>query len=151
MYARILVPVDGSGTSLLGLEEALKFAKVNGSRLCLFHIVNELVFAHTFDSGVYADKVIDTLRARGREILDRAASLAQDQGVPADSVLAESIGGAAGRLIVEQADKWSADLIVMGTHGRRGIRRLALGSDAEDVLRSATVPVLLVRSTAGSA
>jgi nucleotide-binding universal stress UspA family protein len=57
----------------------------------------------------------------------------------------ESIGGPAGTLILEQAKKWSADLIVMGTHGRRGIRRLALGSDAEEVLRSATVPVLLVR------
>jgi nucleotide-binding universal stress UspA family protein len=63
----------------------------------------------------------------------------------------ESIGGSAGNLIVEQAHKWGADLIVMGTHGRRGIRRLALGSDAEVVLRSTTVPVLFVRSSAAPA
>ena len=147
MYARILVPVDGSATSRLGLQEALKLAKVNASRLCLFHIVNELVFAHTFDSGLYADKVIDVLRTQGREILDQTAALVQRHGVPADTVLAESIGGSASRLIIEQAHQWAADLIVMGTHGRRGVRRLALGSDAEDVVRSAMVPVLLVRST----
>jgi nucleotide-binding universal stress UspA family protein len=50
-------------------------------------------------------------------------------------------------LIVAQAREWPADLIVMGTHGRRGLLRVALGSDAEQVLRAATVPVLLVRST----
>jgi len=104
-----------------------------------------LVFDHALSPGLYADRVIDALRNRGREVLDQAAELARAYGVPAESVLCESIGGAAGPLIVEQAEKWTADLIVMGTHGRRGLRRLALGSDAERVLRAATVPVLLVR------
>jgi nucleotide-binding universal stress UspA family protein len=50
-------------------------------------------------------------------------------------------------MIVEQAEQWPADLLVMGTHGRRGLRRLALGSDAEMVVRGARVPVLLVRGS----
>jgi len=59
-------------------------------------------------------------------------------------VLLESIGGPAADLILAQAKEWPADLIVMGTHGRRGLRRLAMGSDAEGVIRGAPVPVLLV-------
>jgi nucleotide-binding universal stress UspA family protein len=63
-----------------------------------------------------------------------------------DSVLLESIGGPAADFIIAQAKQWPADLIVMGTHGRRGLARLAMGSDAEQVVRAMTVPVLLVRS-----
>jgi nucleotide-binding universal stress UspA family protein len=60
----------------------------------------------------------------------------------------ESFGGRAADFIVEQARKWRADLIVLGTHGRRGVRRLVMGSDAEQVIRATRVPVLLVRSKA---
>jgi nucleotide-binding universal stress UspA family protein len=59
----------------------------------------------------------------------------------------EYVGGRAADLILEDAKKWSADLIVMGTHGRRGVRRLVLGSDAEQILRLSPVPVLMVRAT----
>ena len=65
-----------------------------------------------------------------------------------ECALIESIGGVACDIAVEQAKEWGADLIVMGTHGRRGFRRFVMGSDAEGVLRSATAPVLLVRSAA---
>ena len=58
----------------------------------------------------------------------------------------EHFGGQAASLIVEDAKKWKADLIVLGTHGRRGIRRLVMGSDAEEIVRTSPVPVLLVRS-----
>ena len=68
------------------------------------------------------------------------------EGVEAESVLLESIGGPAADPIAVQARQWPADLIVMGTHGRRGLARLALGSDAEEVVRIMPVPVLLVRS-----
>jgi nucleotide-binding universal stress UspA family protein len=54
-------------------------------------------------------------------------------------------GGRAADAIVEEAGKWKADVIVLGTHGRRGLRRALLGSDAEEVVRNASVPVLLVR------
>jgi nucleotide-binding universal stress UspA family protein len=59
--------------------------------------------------------------------------------------MVEAIGGAAADLILEQAKEWHANLIVMGTHGRRGLLRLAMGSDAEQVVRAARIPVLLVR------
>ena len=64
--------------------------------------------------------------------------------VPCEQNLLETIGGRAADVIVQQAEEWRADLIVLGTHGRRGLKRLAMGSDAELVLRMAPVPVLLL-------
>ncbi len=145
MYKKILVPIDGSETSTRGLDEALKIAKVHGSQVRLVHIVNEFILDYTYSPGLYAANLIESLVKAGRKVLDAAEAAARSQGVKAETVLLESIGGAAADLILAQAKEWQADLIVMGTHGRRGLARLALGSDAEQVLRGAAVPVLLIR------
>ena len=145
MYRKILVPVDGSETSTLGLNEAIKIAKSQGSTLHLLHIVNEFVLDYSYSPANYATNVIDTLRERGKTILADSAALVRQHGLEPVTVMLESIGGPAAELIVAQATKCQAELIVMGTHGRRGLRRLALGSDAEEVVRMAPVPVLLVR------
>ena len=147
MYKKILVPVDGSTTSLRGLNEAIKLAKSSGATLRLVHIVNELVIDSGYATGgpLYYGEIIDGLREGGKRILGDAERVTREQGVKYESELVETIGGRAADVIVNQATQWPADLIVMGTHGRRGIRRLALGSDAEMVLRHAPVPVLMVR------
>ncbi len=144
MYKKILVPVDGSSTSQRGLEEAISLAKLCGASVRFVHVVNELILANDFLAINYGE-LIDRLRDEGRRILDAAETRARAQGVASDSDLIETLGGQAAREILNVSRKWGADLIVMGTHGRRGIRRLALGSDAEVVLRHASVPVLLVR------
>lgn len=79
---------------------------------------------------------------------DHGKAVVREHALEPQSVLLESIGARAADLIVDQAREWQVDLIVMGTHGRRGLRRLALGSDAELVVRSASVPVLLIREHA---
>jgi nucleotide-binding universal stress UspA family protein len=145
MYARILVPVDGSDTSTLGLNEAIKIAEAQGSQLRLVHVVNEYVLDCTYSAGVYATSLIESLRKQGQNILDLAEAAALRQGLKPQCVLLESIGGRAADLILAQAKEWPADLIVMGTHGRRGLARIALGSDAETVVHGASVPVLVVR------
>jgi nucleotide-binding universal stress UspA family protein len=150
MYGKILVPVDGSETSTAGLNEAVKLAKIHGSQLCLMHIVNEFILDYTYAPGQYSEDLLGALRKGGRAILDAAETDVQHQGIKPHCVLVESIGGAAADLILEQATDWRADLIVMGTHGRRGIFRLALGSDAEQVVRAANIPVLLVRGQAAT-
>jgi nucleotide-binding universal stress UspA family protein len=147
MYGKILVPVDGSETSTAGLTEAIKIAKAQGSQLRLVHIVNEFILDYTYSPGTYAVNLIESLRKAGQATLDSAQTLAQRSGITPECALIESIGGAAADLILAQAQEWHADLIVMGTHGRRGLARLALGSDAEQVVRAATVPVLLIRGT----
>jgi nucleotide-binding universal stress UspA family protein len=151
MYGRILVPVDGSGTSANGLAEAVKIAKSQGSGLRLVHVVNEFVFDYSYSPAAYAVDVVESLRERGRAILAESAARVRKEGLEPETVLLESIGGPAADLIIAQAKDYHAELIVMGTHGRRGLRRLALGSDAEQVVRLASVPVLLVRGEAQKA
>jgi nucleotide-binding universal stress UspA family protein len=146
MYPNILVPIDGSETSTRGLEEAIQVAKDQDSRLRLFHIVNEHAMDTGYCIGTYAGDVNDRLRANGTQVLRAAEELVRKQGVVVETVVQEFIGRSAAAAILEQARTWPADLIVMGTHGRRGLRRLAMGSDAECVVRDASVPVLLVRA-----
>jgi nucleotide-binding universal stress UspA family protein len=146
MYRKILVPIDGSETSAGGLNEAIKIAKTLGSRIRLVHIVNEFVIDGTYSPGLYANDLFQSLRATGRGILGDAEALVRAGGIEVESELLESIGAPAADLIVAQARQWGADLIVMGTHGRRGLARLAMGSDAEQVVRLMAVPVMLVRS-----
>lgn len=146
-YKRILVPVDGSATSRLGLREALGLAKSQGARLQLVHVVDhQYMVTSGAEMGVYATDLSASLKQAGRRLLDNAEALVKRQGLTCSSVLLETAAGPAADRIVRQARKWGADLIVMGTHGRRGIRRLVMGSDAEQVLRASPVPVLLVRS-----
>jgi nucleotide-binding universal stress UspA family protein len=109
--------------------------------------VNEFVLDYAYGAGLYGTNLIDSLREGGKKIIQQAEAYARQQGVQVDSVLLEAIGGPAADLIVAHAKEWAADLIVMGTHGRRGLRRLALGSDAEGVVRESPVPVLLVHDT----
>jgi nucleotide-binding universal stress UspA family protein len=150
MYKQLLVPVDGSEPSILGLAEAIKIAKSDGSKLHLVHVVDELVPVGVDIPGKYIEQLIDALRARGKEILDKAQRVVFEHALKSEDVLLETIGGSAADQIVQHAKQCKADLIVMGTHGRRGLRRLALGSDAELVVRSSPVPVLLVRGAANS-
>ncbi len=148
MYKRILVPIDGSPTSNLGLNEAIKLAKDQGAKLRLFHSVDEYVAVSNPDGMGFSNTegLIECLRQGGKKIIEKAEALAKRNGLTPESVMRESFGGPAATLIVQQAKKWKADLIVLGTHGRRGVRRLVMGSDAEQVLRTTPVPVLLVRS-----
>lgn len=145
MYKKILVAVDGSATSLRGLDEAIRVTKATGGRLMLVHAVNELVAGGDYAPAAYYETIIESLRQSGVQVLEQATAIARRADVPCEHKLLEAVGGRAADEIVRQAKEWPADLIVLGTHGRRGLRRLAMGSDAELVLRLSPVPVLMVR------
>jgi len=145
MYKRILVPVDGSATSLRGLKEAVRLAKQQHAALRLLHVVDELPLIMNLEGGIYIESMLETMRAEGRKILARAQAQARGLGARPQAVMLESMSGRVADVIVREAKKWRADVIVIGTHGRRGVTRLVLGSDAEEVLRASPVPVLLVR------
>lgn len=150
MYQKILVPVDGSQPSHLGLQEAIKLAKATGATLRIMHVVNEYVTVSGYEyltSQVY-DMLLEGLRAKGNAILDNAKQDAVAAKVDFTTELIETVGGRISQPIIEVARQWPADLIVMGTHGRRGLGRLVLGSDAEMVLRTSPVPVMFVRGPA---
>jgi nucleotide-binding universal stress UspA family protein len=147
-YRRILVAVDGSAASNKGLREALRLAKAQRARLSILHVVDEFQAFAAMDGMAAAPgfDLVPMLREGGERILARARAVADKAGVRARTVLRERIGGPAADRIVREARRQKADLIVLGTHGRRGVRRMVLGSDAEQVVRTASVPVLLVRA-----
>jgi nucleotide-binding universal stress UspA family protein len=145
MYKKLLVPIDGSSTAQRGLVEALRLAKQLQASIRIVHVVNEFIPETTIGIAPYYEDWVKALREGGRKVLGEAEKFASDQGVIVDAVLIETLGGRAADAVLDQAQEWSADLIVMGTHGRRGLKRVVMGSDAELVIREATVPVLLVR------
>lgn len=147
MYQRILVPIDGSPTAARGLAEAIKLGRLTGAQLRLIHVVDELSFALSASQGMtLTGDMLGMLREAGAEILAQGAASVKAAGLAVDTTLKDSFAGRVSDLVVEEAGVWPADLIVLGTHGRRGVGRLFMGSDAETIVRSATVPVLLVRA-----
>jgi nucleotide-binding universal stress UspA family protein len=146
MYKRILVPTDGSGTAEAGLREACKLAnETKGAKICVVHVVDALLTVTPELYGVSYDAITDSLRKGGASILTRAESFAREQGVLIETELLEAMGAPAGEHIIKAAKAWDADLIVCGTHGRRGLRRIVMGSDAEYIVRNTPVPILLIR------
>lgn len=145
MYARILVPLDGSDTANLGFEEAVAIARAMKSQLVLLHAVDAFPVLAEMASAASYQQIEEGARRYGEDVLTRARSTAADHGVPAETRLVEATTGRAADVIVREARDLGCELIVMGTHGRRGFSHLMMGSDAEAVARAATVPVLLVR------
>lgn len=146
MYQRILVPVDGSRCARRGLSEAIALARLTGARIRLVHVVDEPLVAIGTDiaAGAAADLVAIAREAAQRVLAD-ATETVKLAGVPVDDLLLDSFDGRLCDLVTQAASSWAADLVVIGTHGRRGVGRLLLGSDAEQILRLSPVPVLLVR------
>ena len=151
MYHHILVPLDGSVTANRGLIEAIGLALDQKARLHVLHVVDDSPIVVQISSATNHEQ---TERARvrmssqleyGAALLSKAKRAAADAGVQAETRLREIAQERIAEVIVEEATKVGCDLIVMGTHGRRGISRLMMGSDAELVVRTSRVPVLLVR------
>jgi len=147
MYQRILVPFDGSPTSTRGLDEAIKLAALTGGTLRLVHLVDDLLYVTGFESySVYASDIVPLMRDAGQKMLQTGKARAEQAGVTVDTLLLEGVAPRLSDVVADQARSWGAELIVIGTHGRRGVGRWVLGSDAEQIVRTASVPVLLVRA-----
>lgn len=146
MYQRILVPVDGTSTAAQGLREAIELARDQQAEILLLHIVDEWRVAAGDIAAVNLDAGAKALRDAGAELLKQAEARVREAGISVKTALVEELGVPVGECIVQRARQWPADLIVCGTHGRRGISRVLLGSSAEYILRHAPVPVLLVRA-----
>jgi nucleotide-binding universal stress UspA family protein len=142
-FSRILVPVDGSEASNNALACALRIAKDDSARLRFIHAVNELA-AYLGGHGDPGE-VMRFARQNGEKVLAAASAAAAAAGLEAEHEFIESPAERLGDTIVKDARRWNADLIVVGTHGRRGVSRVLLGSGAEQVVRLSPVPVLTVR------
>ena len=150
MFKRILVAIDGSPTAQRGFKVALDLAAEQRAVVHALHVVDDMGIVPSLDGGYIPSTLIDTytqaLRDKGRKTLDKVVTQARASGVALEPALVETMGQGVAQAILKHARKVKADLVVLGTHGRRGLRRVLLGSDAEAVVREATVPVLLVRA-----
>jgi nucleotide-binding universal stress UspA family protein len=149
MYKQILVPVDGSDTSNLALKEAIKLAKEQQAALRLIRVVDETTVYMMAETPYPIADYLKMMREAGQKVLSTCAMTAQEAGIKVDTklVVIESLTQRICDAINEEAKRWSADLVVIGTHGRRGFNHLLLGSVAEGVIRLATKPVLIYRET----
>jgi nucleotide-binding universal stress UspA family protein len=150
MFNRILVALDGSNTASRAFDAALTLAAERDAELLPLYVIDMPVIAYDapgFDPCVMRDAFIE----EGKRIVADAQSRLTAGGIRGTprTVEASIPGEDVAKRIVGEALEWRADLIVMGTHGRRGFRRLVLGSVAERVLRSARCPVLMIPARTG--
>lgn len=146
MYQRIFVPVDGSETSNRGVKEAVRLARDQGAKLRFLHVIDQSFIPSDPGSGFYPTAVYEAVRRGAQTVIDQAMAAAAAAGLEAETRTVENFTGRVADVIIREAENWPADVIVMGTHGRRGVSHLFLGSDAEAVVRMSTVPVLLVKA-----
>lgn len=146
LYKRILVPVDGSNTSNLALQEAMRIAQDQQAVIRLVHVVDEAVIDGDIDGMLNYAALRDALKQGGTHLLAKVTKTAKQAGIEVETALLETLGERVAHAITEEAKRWQADLIVMGTHGRHGLDRLFMGSVSEGTARLASVPLLLVRS-----
>jgi len=144
MTRRFLVPVDGSATAQRGLDEALRLARPLDASLVLLHVVEVYPMMMEMATAATWDAVTTDLQRYGQEVLESARQAALAQNVAAEAHLEDAAAALVCDVITDQAVAHHCDLIVMGTHGRRGLEHALIGSDAERVVRQSKVPVLLV-------
>ncbi|WP_168789617.1 universal stress protein [Paraburkholderia aromaticivorans] len=149
MYTRILVAVDGSNTSRRAFEAALALAKSSGAVLQPFYVVENTPMyfeAPGYDPSVLRNRLVE----EGKELGAEFAKAMTEQGVKGELVVGDaSTLDDVSVVVLKAAADFNADLLIMGTHGRRGFQRLILGSVAERCVRQASLPVLLIPSAAG--
>jgi len=144
MFKHILVPVDGSSTAGQAIDKAIAVAAAFKSAVTVIYVIDPYAF-----TGVGADfsygqaEYLSAATAEANEAIKHAKQAFQDHGITVTASVVE--GHAIYRGILETAESVGADLLVMGSHGRRGLERLVLGSVTAQVLSHAHLPVLVVR------
>ena len=145
MYQRILVPIDGSTTADRGLHEAIRLATELKAKLRVLHVLDNFPIEAEWASAQSFEEILDRLRRESDELLASARGAATAAGVPVQTRRFEAGQSTTADVILGEAANSHCDLIVMGTHGRRGMNRLAMGSTAEAVARHSMVPTLMAR------
>jgi len=142
-YQNILVPVDGSETSYAAVAQAAELAKAFGGKITVVQVLAlDPYIAAEYISATQTNDLIERARTSVLKTLEEAAAKFSDLGIPVEAKLLE--GQVVHREIIREAETSKADLIVIGSHGRTGLKRLFLGSVAQSVLGEAHIPVLVV-------
>ncbi|MGC2048394.1 MAG: universal stress protein [Gallionella sp.] len=152
MYSRILVAVDGSETAQHALKQAIELARKLSAKLRIVHVVDMSWLPIGPELAIDTATISVARRGAGEKIIAAARETAQKAGFETETALIETETPTqhVAEVIVQEASRWPADLVVLGTHGRRGFHRLMLGSVAEQMARLSSRPVLLIPSPQGS-
>ena len=147
MYQRILVPTDGSPLSQKAVTGAIEQAALTGAELVALYVVPRYP-TNYFEGGIPVSnsEVARTEKQwsdKGQAVVDAVQKLAKAAGVQAKGVLARS--DLVAESVISAAKKHKCDLIVMASHGRKGIKRILLGSETQHVLTHSKLPVLVLR------
>ena len=146
MYTHVLISTDGSEIAQKGVDHGLDLAKANGAKATIIAVIDTM-FPYIAEAGGVSAPVYHEYATIQRDaaegILAAAADQARGLGVEAETICVEDIPPA--QAIVETAAARGCDVIAMSSHGRRGLRRMILGSVAAEVLTTSPVPVLIVR------
>ena len=143
-FNNILVPVDGSATSYAAIDKAASIAKAFGSKVTVVQVLTlDPYVAAEYISISQTNELIERARKALQQSLDQAKEKFAEYGVEVETKILE--GQVIQREIVKEAERVAADLIVIASHGRTGIKKLVLGSVAQSVLSEGTIPVLIVR------
>jgi len=146
MYARILIAIDGSPTSDRALQEAIALTKDQKAQLRLIHVIDKAPMVRDYADWIEGDEIDKIFTEAGQKIMEDGLAQAKAAGITATTTLLQTMAERVANVIVDEAKRWPADLIIVGTHGRHGVGHFFLGSVAEGVTRSASLPVLLIRS-----
>jgi nucleotide-binding universal stress UspA family protein len=146
MYKRILVAVDGSANAAHALQHAAALASALSASLRLIHVIDMGLMPYGPEIGIDIDTLLEARYAAAEKVLADARDSVQAEGIAIETRLVDTALPTVhvATTIAEDAVSAKVDLIVLGTHGRRGVERWLLGSVAEGVARRSTVPVLLV-------
>ena len=143
-YHNILVPVDGSETAYAAVAKAVEFAKAFGSKVTVVQVLSlDPYIAAEYISANQTNDLIERARTAIVESLEAAKAKFHEQGIEVETKLLE--GQVVHREIVKAAEDSHADLIIIGSHGRTGFKKLFLGSVAQSLLGESHIPVLIVR------
>lgn len=150
MYNRVLVPIDGSETSKRALHEAIRIGQCQkAAEIRLLYVIDTISYIpQTETPPSYIKEIYEQARKYGQDMLEQAKKEIERAGLRAETRLVElkRASDRIAQVIADEAKAMPAELLVMGTHGRRGLNHLLLGSVAEGVMRLTPCPVLLVRS-----
>lgn len=148
MYKRIMVALDQSFMTQRVLETAIELARSIGARLALCHAIDETVLSQREVAMMLPNSVGKTearLRMGAEGFLGKAAETARAAGLEVEIKVVESETKHVSDMLIDAAAEWQADLLVVGTHGQRGIERFFVGSVAERLVRKGRRSLLLVR------
>lgn len=155
MYKHLVVAVDGSETSANALKHACSVAAAGKAQLTLVHVANPAEYMALAPEFLQQDSYEEAAVANGNAVLAEALEITNGAepgitGVNTHLLLANKGAREMAQELVDYADKQGADLLVLGTHGRTGLMHLLMGSFAETVMRQSHLPLLIIRSEAGS-